>query len=374
MTSYTTLDNQSLIDLAVQLYGNTDAITELINLNDLTGKMELPPTMDSNEIDLAYSLKQNTVILYDENSANVNKAMLQRLHGLNKWQTRNGVYIVDGVALQLFLLDHVRNAGIAVGMRRLFAEYTGPIIRLRKGSGMSAIEQDIGYLSDGSLDTAAVITFLAGGTGYVTKWYDQSGNGRNFAQTSESNQPTITLTGINNKPSVSFSPKQYLTISSSTALFNYLHTNTGRWTMCMVLNQPTTFAKVIIANNEGSSANYGVFLGENSSDRIQLFLPSGASADVTVVSNNNYLTGSTFVNIAYNGTNYVLRRNSAAFQSIASTIGTITNNASTNLSMGATASGNNANTFKISELIIWPEDKTANNVTIEPDISGAYAF
>ena len=73
-------------------------------------------------------------------------------------------------------------------------------------------EQDIGFDATGNLDTSALSTFCSGTNGFVTTWYDQSGNSRNATQSTAANQPQIvssgsvlTLTGIGaSKPCLSF--------------------------------------------------------------------------------------------------------------------------------------------------------------------------
>lgn len=95
MNTYITVANQSLKNLAVQLYGNVDAVQELISLNTFAGNMDQPGTYKTDEVDIAYSVKKDKSIVYDENSALVNKAILQRLHG-GKWITRDGIIITTG--------------------------------------------------------------------------------------------------------------------------------------------------------------------------------------------------------------------------------------------------------------------------------------
>lgn len=64
-------------------------------------------------------------------------------------------------------------------------------------------------LYDGSLDTEALLNFVgAGNDGFVSKWYDQSGEGNDATQGSADTQPKIvsggTLESLNSKPSVNF--------------------------------------------------------------------------------------------------------------------------------------------------------------------------
>ncbi|MBU3653310.1 MAG: type I secretion C-terminal target domain-containing protein, partial [Limnohabitans sp.] len=69
-------------------------------------------------------------------------------------------------------------------------------IQVRRSSdGATA---DIGFDAYGQLDTAALLTFTgttAISKGYVVKWYDQSGNGRDMAQTTAGSQGVIVNNG-----------------------------------------------------------------------------------------------------------------------------------------------------------------------------------
>lgn len=80
MKQYTTVKNQSIIGLAVQLYGNVDAIVELMELNDLQDKIHQPGSL-TGEIDLGFSLKPGMEIQYDETSKLYNKATITDLNG-----------------------------------------------------------------------------------------------------------------------------------------------------------------------------------------------------------------------------------------------------------------------------------------------------
>jgi hypothetical protein len=78
--------------------------------------------------------------------------------------------------------------------RRLSSTYTGSLIRVRRSSDNA--EQDIGYDGCNVLDESALTTFVGAGNGFVTTWYDQSGNGRNATQTVPTQQPRIIVNGV----------------------------------------------------------------------------------------------------------------------------------------------------------------------------------
>jgi hypothetical protein len=109
------------------------------------------------------------------------------------------------------LLDTYPGAAAAYSLRKLRTAYTGASIRVRRSSDNT--ETDIGFVSN-QLDTATLLTFCGAGNGFVTKWYDQSGNFRDSIQTSNSNQPSIVTSGsifyINGKPTIENTDGKYL--------------------------------------------------------------------------------------------------------------------------------------------------------------------
>jgi hypothetical protein len=66
-------------------------------------------------------------------------------------------------------------------------------IRVRRSNDNA--EQDVGF-SGGLLDTAALLAFVGANDGFVTTWYDQSGNGNNAVQATAGNQPRIVASGV----------------------------------------------------------------------------------------------------------------------------------------------------------------------------------
>jgi hypothetical protein len=91
------------------------------------------------------------------------------------------------------LLDFYPNAAAAYSLRRLSGTYQGSAIRVRRSSDNT--EQDIGFNSNGNLNTSALLAFSGVGSGFVTTWYDQSGNANNATQTTAANQPQIVSNG-----------------------------------------------------------------------------------------------------------------------------------------------------------------------------------
>lgn len=105
------------------------------------------------------------------------------------------------------LLNTYTGGEAAYSLRKLNSSYTGAAINVRRTSPTVA-SQDIGFTAAGDLDVGALSTFCGSGDGFVQVWYDQSGNGRNATQTSQTLQPKIFSSGftlyVNSKPAVYF--------------------------------------------------------------------------------------------------------------------------------------------------------------------------
>ena len=115
------------------------------------------------------------------------------------------------------LLDTYSGATGAYSLRKLRTAYTGYVIRVRRSSDNTS--QDIGFDVNGTLDTTSMLSFVGAGNGFVSIWYDQSGNGRNVTQNTSANQPRIVNSGVlellNGKSSISnYGQNQWLQLNS----------------------------------------------------------------------------------------------------------------------------------------------------------------
>jgi hypothetical protein len=100
------------------------------------------------------------------------------------------IFIEGSASLPGVLEDWWSGIGHGYALRKLHSSYAGQCIRIRRSSDDA--ESDIGFNeSTGKVDTSAITAFIGGGSGYVTTWYDQSGNGNNFVQATSASQPQI---------------------------------------------------------------------------------------------------------------------------------------------------------------------------------------
>lgn len=135
-------------------------------------------------------------------------------------------------------------------LRKFTEAETLNAIRVRRSSDDT--EQDIGFDSNGDLDSTALLAFVGtGGTdnGFVTTFYDQSGNGNDATNATESEQPLVvsggTLVEENGKAAVEFDGVNDELVNSSITLtqpFTYFHARKYRntTTLRMALSLSTS--------------------------------------------------------------------------------------------------------------------------------------
>ena len=142
------------------------------------------------------------------------------------------------------------------GLALLNSDYSGDCVTVRRASDNAT--QNIGF--DGQdLDIAALETFCASTDGFVTTWYDQSGNGANATQTTASSQPKIVSSGSvileNGKPIIqnvagsSFDVNQALDTAEPVMQFAVIKNENTR----AILNTYGSFDLVFAAEDASTS-------------------------------------------------------------------------------------------------------------------------
>ena len=119
------------------------------------------------------------------------------------------------------LLDTYSGAAAAYSLRQLSSTYSGDAIVVRRASDNTT--QAIGFVNN-ELDTTTLESFCSGTDGFVTTWYDQSGNGVNATQAAAANQPQIVSSGSTilegGKPSLDLGATTYFDLDSLTGAAN----------------------------------------------------------------------------------------------------------------------------------------------------------
>jgi len=94
------------------------------------------------------------------------------------------------------LLDRVgvKAAGAYSCVERLSLNYRGPLITVRRASDNATLDINTIALT-GKLNREQLKAFCSGTSGYVSKLWDSSGNGRHLTQATTANQPRIVNAG-----------------------------------------------------------------------------------------------------------------------------------------------------------------------------------
>ena len=209
------------------------------------------------------------------------------------------------------ILDTYPNAQAAFSLRLLRSLYTNSLIRVRRSSDNA--EQDIGFIG-ANLDTTSLTTFCSGTNGFITTWYDQSGNGNNATQTTAANQPQIVSSGAvlttNGKPSALFNgtssymsttgtpfsatDNMLISVSKQTAI-------NGNYRRLFVIGRYDSGRHM--GNNPGSNSMLGIFNGVFSAGGVSLtqnitimynsgtsgiLWQNGGQVNTATANNNNY--------------------------------------------------------------------------------------
>jgi len=253
-------------------------------------------------------------------------------------------------------------------VRKLSKDYTGNCMRIRRSSDQAT--QDIGFDSAGDLDTAAIATFCTGAFGYVTRWYDQSGNNNDATQNTASKQPMIydrvaaAVITENGKPSLEFDGNANQALRTSTYAVELSQNN----------------ASVFTVHNLNAVGNKGYVLAEadQSSPYSSNFIYGGFTGPAILWVNATTFgaaqTGQVLSGFDYDGTNFQAHLDGAASGSS----GTATVNAEANSYTYIGSQAQDSSSFSFSgtmqEIVTYKSNQSTNRTGIETDINTYFSI
>jgi PKD repeat protein len=242
-------------------------------------------------------------------------------------------------------LDLHPNADLGFALFKLNSDYTGNCIQVRRSSNSDVL--DIGFDVNGNLDTVALLSFVGSGNGFVTIWYDQSGQGRNAFQNTSGHQPQIVENGVvlleNNKPTLRFDgTNDRMEITNFIIGSNY--NDLCILATCKFDNIIGT--KTILSHFDPTTNNRGWYASGRDNQWQAVFSSNGLSGTTnssTVTSGSNNPSGQNIVTFYFNSlssTKINIRRN--ANITTASTVGSANSIFASNtpIFIGATSGGN----------------------------------
>jgi|688.fasta_scaffold438156_3 hypothetical protein len=281
----------------------------------------------------------------------------------------NGIIASSIQSASALLLDTYPSAAAAYSVRKLRTAYTGSAIRVRR---TDLTEQDIGF-SGGNLDTAALLSFTGTGAldnGFITTWYDQSGNAQNATQTTAVSQPIIVSAGVlltqNSKPTIKYDgTNDFL---SGSAISNFVTAST--------FSNIAVFNPISLATNTADMENndcvwmdgigyVGEYFKSTSGGQLvgAIYTASQKLALVAITANTQ---NTSFITLVSN--NISISKNNGAFvTSAAGAIANVTN--------GLTIAKNNVYAeMNCQELIWYKTDQTANVSGINGNVNSYYGI
>jgi hypothetical protein len=308
-----------------------------------------------------------------------------------------GQFIIDSYRFGAagLLLDSFPNAEAAYSLRLLRTAYTGNGLTVTKDNGDTTL---IGF-SGGYLDTAAMKTFCgtaAGDSCRVRRLFDQSGNGRNFEQTTFASQPLIMADGAvlrdNGEVSLRFDgTNDWMSVPSSTSTFNFMH-NGGDATVFSVqrfgsVSDPN--AAYVLYDNHGTSSNTLIGNSFFFDDRASVPRSNTHVVQIGVlialISEQNQITPNV-IGLVYNKLDAdnatAANRVRGAFNGGSDYGGnTLTaapsaSDAAFNFTLGSTAASTKALFLlgAVQELVIYNADQSTNRTAIETNINNFYSI
>lgn len=258
------------------------------------------------------------------------------------------------------LLDTYSGAAAAYSLRKLRSAYSGNAIRVRRSSDNT--EQDFGFVND-VLNTASLLTFCGAGNGFVTTWYDQSGNANNAEQSSATSQPQIVSSGvlltINSKTCMSFDG-----INDSFNLTNSISVNTSNFNTFVGKRGASARRLVGLVGGIGQQYLFGLWIDNNY--YLQAKTTSyQVSSSTDTTTNQLLLTGQNSAGtMSMYKNNNVITSTQQAF-SITNSIGTI----------GNYLGGNGFLIYAdLQEIVFYNSDQSSNRTGINTNINTFYTI
>lgn len=270
-----------------------------------------------------------------------------------------------------FLLNDFPTALSAYSLRRLNSTYLGSAIRVLRSSDLTSL--DIGFTTAGDLDTATMKTFVGAGTGAVTIWYDQSGNGNNAATgiNNIATNPYIILSGVvqreGTRPAINYG-------ATGANSFKQINNNTSTtqisfFTTAKIRTAGTNFQRLLSGEVSTNASVTYFFMGTNASEQVTTFYGNGTTWGTTSTqSTTSWLTWRLVTSINNGNDNQYV--NGSLINSRSNAMGAWTGRMWIGGDYGISTNQRWFGT--VSEVIVYASDKSANRTGIESKINNYY--
>lgn len=263
-----------------------------------------------------------------------------------------------GAGIPLFsgLLDQYPNAAAAYSLRALSSGWlAGDVVEVRRSSDSTTQDFTASQITNGDLEA-----FCGVGDGFVSTWYDQSGNGNDATQATTTSQPKIVSAGALVTKGIDFYNNSFLESASfadgtASSLFMVFNNQAADATRKILFSKSTFPSDGVIVNYRGDEAiGRYTFVNYDGTTRSLTYsnLTSPQYGLSTSIINGSgkeiFLNGASQASDAelFVGGSSVLRFGNAGF----------------------------GTGFELAEAILYPTDQSANRVAIETNINAAYTI
>jgi hypothetical protein len=219
------VQNQNEVDWILAGYDSSSDTTKMVNLCVVISNQSACVFIKS-----AKSIPSNYTVGVDKNLINtawstgdmvaVTTTLAGTGYGISRldYYVLNHPFNVNFTGYTFDRLTNISKTGLvgAYSIFKLNSFYNGPIVNIRRASDSSSCDfysDSNGILGMGQLATGiTAVEWLTGTTGYITKWYDQSGKGNHATQSTTGSQPSINI----NSKYIDFSGNRYFTLPNGT--------------------------------------------------------------------------------------------------------------------------------------------------------------
>ena len=267
-----------------------------------------------------------------------------------------------------YLLD-TYSAAAGYSLRQLKTGVTS-VVRVRRSSDNAEQDFSASDITDGTLTT-----FTGANDGFVTTWYDQSGNGKNVTQSTAGSQPRIVSSGVvqvfpsstKNGITWGLTGTQQLTLGSALTELN----NGNDFSVFSVASGTNGSVQCIMNTRTNNAANnrVSILTGHAASGALAQIHNGTTGTNVTIGS--NLATGGYIYSNHVDGT---AKSMDAYYNGNGAYTNTWTGTYS-NLDLGVGLDrGFTWEIGVIAELIIFGSDQSSNRTDIESDINTYYSI
>ena len=252
------------------------------------------------------------------------------------------------------LLASYPNASAAYSLRNLI-DTTTNVVRVRRSTDNAEQDFSATQITDGTLTT-----FTGANNGFVTTWYDQSGNSNNAAQAAAANQPKLVSSGV-------------VELDNGKPCLNYDTTGNDSFDLATLISNARTVFQTL---------NFKGFGGNNA----QFVLGASSYADYHSSGSGTYnqaiLSAQYAASYVKNGSNAI---NGATVDFLTNTKTTLTSqilitmlhtSSSGRFNQISKDRGNLGRSLKgnLQEIIVYSTDQSANITGIETNINNEYTI